>query len=83
MIAPRFRRTTKLKLNVRSQTVHDWIKPIITSVFIDQFTEHVGAGTAIESSPLGFSKRLNGSRIVTIHKNDVDDVTILFFHINT
>lgn len=73
----RCRHTTKLKLNIRSKAVHDWIEPIITSVFVNQFAEHVGTGAAIESSPLRFPKRLDSGRIVTIHEHNVDDVTIL------
>lgn len=78
IIVPKFTRTTKLKLNIRSQAIHDWIEPIITSVLINQFAEHVGAGAAIECSPLRLLKRLNSVRVVTIHEHDVDDVTILF-----
>lgn len=80
--SPKYRRTTKLKLNIGSQAVHDWIEPIITSVFIDQFAERVGAAPAIESSPLRFSKRLNSGRIIPIHEHNVDDVTILLPHVN-
>ena len=54
----------------------------MTSVFIDQFAEHIGAGGIIESSPLRFSKRLNSVRIVTIHEHNVDDVTVLFVRVN-
>ena len=53
------------------------------SMFIDQFAEHIGAGRVIESSPLRFSKRFNGIRIVPIHKHDVDDVTVLFMRVRT
>ena len=81
-IAPQRRRTTNLKLNIRSQATHDWIKPIITSVFVNQFAEHPGAGAAIESSPLGFSEGINSGRMVTIRENKVYDVTVLFPRVN-
>lgn len=55
-ITPKCRHTPKLKLNIRSQAVHDWIEPIITSVFINQFAEHAGTDAVIESSPLRFSE---------------------------
>ncbi len=67
----------RLTLKIRT-AVHDWIEPIITSVLINQFAEHVGAGAAIECSPLRLLKRLNSFRVVTIHEHNVDDVTILF-----
>ena len=81
IIVPKCTRTTKLKLNIRSQAIHDWIEPIITSVLINQFAEHVGAGAAINGSPLRFFKRLNSVRVVTIHEHNVDDVTILFLQV--
>ena len=51
-------------------------------MFINQFAEHVGAGAAIESSPLRFSKRFNSGRVVAIHEHNVDDVAILFSHLS-
>ena len=46
-------------------------------MFINQFAEHDGAGTAIKSPPLRFSKGLNTGGIVTIHKHNIDDVNVL------
>ena len=74
--------TTKLKLDIRSQVIHDWIEPIMTSVFVNQFAENFGAGTAINSPPLRRSKRLNGCRVKTILEYNVDDVKILSKHVN-
>ena len=78
-VAPECRRTAKLKLDVRSQALHDWIQPVIASVFINQFTEPDGTGAAIESPPLRFSKRLNSGGIVTIHQHNIDNVKVLLF----
>ena len=54
----------------------------MASVFVDQFAESFGAGTAINSPPLRRSKRLNGGRVKTILEYDVDDVKILSDHVN-
>ena len=54
----------------------------MTSVFVNQFAENFGAGTAINSPPLRRSKRLNGGRIKTILEYNVDDVKILSKHVN-
>ena len=54
----------------------------MTSVFVNQFAENFGAGTAINSPPLRRSKRLDGGRVKTILEHDVDDVKILSNHVN-
>ena len=54
----------------------------MTSVFVNQFAENFGAGTAINSPPLRRSNRLNGGRVKTILEYNVDDVNILSNHVN-
>ena len=52
------------------------------SVFVNQFAENFGAGTAVNSPPLRRSKRLNSGRIKTILEYNVDDVKILSDYVN-
>ena len=47
------------------------------SVFVNQFTEPNGIGTAIKSSTLRFSKRLNRGGIVMVHEHNVNDIQVL------
>ena len=47
------------------------------SVFVNQFAEPNGIGTAIKSSTLRFSKRLNSGGIVMVHEHNIDDIQVL------
>ena len=48
-------------------------------MFINQLTEHDGAGAAIKSPLLRFSKGLHTGGIVSIYEHNVDDVKVLLF----
>ena len=76
--APKPRPTSKLKLDVRSQAIHNRIKPIIASMSIDKFAEPHGTSATIESSPLRFSKGLHIGGIVPVHEHNIHDVKVLF-----